>query len=63
VGAGLTLPRRGQGRLERLERLSLSPQHSLNLVRVGDRELLIAVHAGGCTLLEAAPKAQGISSR
>ena len=54
VGA-MRLPR-GR-RMERLERLALSPQHTLHLVRVADRALLIGAHAGGCTLLESMPLA------
>jgi flagellar biogenesis protein FliO len=45
--------RRAQpGRIELAGRLPLSPQHTLHLVRLGGRALLIASHAGGCTLLE-----------
>jgi flagellar biosynthetic protein FliO len=43
-------------RLEALERLPLSPQHALHLVRVADRLLLIGVHSSGCTLLESLPR-------
>lgn len=46
---------RKRGRMERIERLGLTPQHALYLVRVADREMLIAVHPSGCTLLESAP--------
>ena len=38
--------------LESLERLPLSPQHSLHLVRIGDRMVVLAAHSGGCTLLD-----------
>jgi len=38
-------------RLEALERLALSPQHALHLVRAADQVLLIATHSGGCTML------------
>lgn len=41
--------------LETAGRLALTPQHSLHLVRMGDRALLVAVHSTGCTLLESAP--------
>jgi flagellar biogenesis protein FliO len=41
----------GDGPIEAAARLTLSPTHSLHLVRVRGRELLIAVHPGGCTLL------------
>ena len=53
--ANFTLPRarRGEGRrMESIERLALSAQHSLHLVRVGERALLVAVSPGGCSLLE-----------
>ena len=38
-------------RLELLERLPLTPQHSVHLLRVGDRTLLIGVHGSGLTIL------------
>ncbi len=37
--------------LQSLERLVLSPQHSLYLIEVDDQKLLVAVHPQGCTLL------------
>lgn len=49
--------RPGLGKSERkmqvVERLPLSPGHSLHLVRVGDRMFLVASAPGGCALLEA----------
>lgn len=36
-------------------RLSLGPQHALHLVRLGERGLLVATHAGGCALIAEAP--------
>jgi flagellar biogenesis protein FliO len=44
--------RKPAGRLAVVERLTLGPQHTLHLVRFGGRVLLVAAHAGGCTLLE-----------
>ena len=38
--------------LESVERLPLSSQHTLHLVRVADRVLVLAVHSSGCSLLE-----------
>jgi flagellar biogenesis protein FliO len=35
-----------------VERLPLTPQHSLYLVKVEDRTLLIAASPGGCSILE-----------
>jgi flagellar biogenesis protein FliO len=39
-------------RMQSIERMALSPQHSLHLVNVGGRVLLIAVSPGGCSLLD-----------
>ena len=50
---GLTLAgRSAQRRLECLERMPLGPQHTLHLVRVDGRELLVAASPSGCTLLD-----------
>ncbi len=38
-------------RLEVLERLALDPQHSLHLVRVGGRSVVIATTPSSCQLL------------
>jgi flagellar biogenesis protein FliO len=38
--------------LQSIERLPLTPQHSLHLVRVAGRTVLIAVSPGGCSLLD-----------
>lgn len=42
----------GGRRLEVIERLPLTPSHSLHLVRVADRTLLIAVAPSGCSILD-----------
>ena len=39
-------------RMQSIERLPLTPQHSLHLVSVSGRVLLIAVSPGGCTVLD-----------
>jgi flagellar biogenesis protein FliO len=39
-------------RLQSLERLPLTAQHSLHLVRVAGRVLLIAVSPNGCSVLD-----------
>lgn len=45
-------PRRaGSRRMEVLERVPLTPQHSLHLVRVSDKFLLIGTAPSSCTLL------------
>jgi len=46
------LPSRKSRCLELLERLTLTPQHSLHVVRMNGRTLLIGVSPSGCTLLE-----------
>jgi flagellar biogenesis protein FliO len=46
-------------RLRSLERLPLGPQHTLHLVRVDGRELLVASSAAGCSLIERLPHAAG----
>jgi flagellar biogenesis protein FliO len=38
--------------MKMLERLALTPQHSLYLVRVADRTMLIAASPGGCSILD-----------
>ncbi|HEY4361918.1 MAG TPA: flagellar biosynthetic protein FliO [Bryobacteraceae bacterium] len=37
--------------MESVERLSLTPQHALHLVRVQGRQIVVATHPQGCTLL------------
>jgi flagellar biogenesis protein FliO len=34
-----------------IEQLRLSPQHSLHMVKVGDKVLLVALSPGGCSLI------------
>ncbi|MBM3748864.1 MAG: hypothetical protein FJW34_24105 [Acidobacteria bacterium] len=46
-------------RLESLDRLALSAQHSLHLVRAADRVLLLVTHTSGCTLLTQLPPEDG----
>lgn len=57
-------PRRtGNGRrLEVLERVPLTAQHSLVLARVGDRTVLIATAPSACTLLDAQVKLETAAS-
>ena len=55
-GSGLfraVLRSRATGALEVVDRVRLTPQHSVHLLRVGRRGLLVSVHPAGCTLLEA----------
>jgi len=50
--------RQAQRRLQHLERMPLTAQHSLCLVRAVDRVLLISVSPGGCNLMESWPQQQ-----
>src|SRR5215471_9328885 len=45
------LPMKSSRSLEQLERLALTPQHTLHLVRIDGREVVLATHGSGCTLL------------
>lgn len=45
--------------LESLERLPLTPQHSLHLIRMGEREFLVGTHPQGCVLLANLPNESG----
>lgn len=44
----------GSPRLEVIDRLALTPHHSLHLVRLADRTLLVGISPNGCNLLECA---------
>ena len=39
-------------KLQSIERLALSAQHSMHLVRVGDREVLVVISPSGCSLVD-----------
>jgi flagellar biogenesis protein FliO len=44
--------RGGSRQMQSIERLPLTPQHSLHLVKVAGKVLLIAVSPGGCSVLD-----------
>lgn len=48
---GRQTPSRGRC-LQSIERLSLSPQHSLHVVEIDGSRLVVATHPQGCTLLK-----------
>ena len=50
--AGKGFGRPANRRMQSIERLPLTAQHSLHLVSVAGRTLLIAVSPGGCSLLD-----------
>lgn len=37
-------------------RIALTPQHSIHVVRIDGRELVVATHPHGCTLLDTLPR-------
>jgi flagellar biogenesis protein FliO len=47
-----SIGRTNNRRLRSIEKLSLTPQHSLHLVTVGGRTLLIAASPGSCSILD-----------
>ena len=49
-----TIRYRGAGKppLELIDRLALTPHHSLHLVRLADRTILVGLSPNGCALLE-----------
>jgi flagellar biogenesis protein FliO len=46
--------------LEAAERLALTPQHSIHLIRVHGREVVIATHPQGCTVIETGASAHEV---
>jgi hypothetical protein len=48
--------RRGPRSLETVERLPLTPHHTLHLVRMNGREVLVATHPQGCEILVQSPE-------
>jgi flagellar biogenesis protein FliO len=52
---GARSSRDSQTRLEVLDRLVLTPHHSIHLIRLADRTLLVGLSPSGCNLLETAP--------
>jgi flagellar biogenesis protein FliO len=47
--------RGGERLLERVDGLQLSPTHSLNLIRMADRAILIGISPSGFCLVESSP--------
>jgi flagellar biogenesis protein FliO len=60
VGGGVIARLKPQTRrvVESLDRLPLTPQHAVHVIRFADKEMVIATHPQGCTVLaERAPLA------
>jgi hypothetical protein len=49
---GRLKPSSGERRLQAVERLPLTATHTLHLVRIADREILIATSPAGCQVVE-----------
>ena len=45
----------GERALKKVERLVLTPQHTLHVLRFRDREMLVVTHPQGCTVLDSEP--------
>ena len=54
-GLGGRRPRGEERLLERIDGLQLSPTHSLSLIRMDDRAILIGISPGGFCLVESSP--------
>lgn len=50
-GTGLALKLKQNHRIESAGRLALTAQHAVHLVRVDGREMVVATHPQGCSLL------------
>jgi flagellar biogenesis protein FliO len=48
--------------LEQVEKLMLTPQHAVHLIRVAGREVIVATHPQGCTLIQAMPLERGANA-
>ena len=53
------LARKQAASIQQLDRMRLSPQHSIHLLQIEGRKLLIAVHGQGITVLENSDSRQG----
>ena len=51
IRAGFPRARAAHGVLESRGKLALGPQHSIHVVRIGERDMVVAVHPAGVTVL------------
>jgi flagellar biogenesis protein FliO len=61
-GSLFTPGRTNKGLLETRGKLALSAQHTVHVIRIGDRDLVLAVHPSGMTLLCDLPRASASHS-
>lgn len=63
IRIGFPRARAARGVLESRGKLALGPQHSIHVVRIGERDMVVAVHPAGVTVLcRPAPAADSIGS-
>src|SRR5450759_4252126 len=55
--------RKAGRRIELIERLTLTPQRSLHLVRIADKAVLIALSPTGCTVLDCPAALQAVEAQ
>ena len=60
AGSSVSQGRSRKGLLESRARLALSARHAVHVVRIGDRDLVLALHPGGITLLAESPHSSTI---
>jgi flagellar biogenesis protein FliO len=63
IRIGFPRARPPQRVLESRGKLALGPQHSLHAVRIGERDLVVAVHPAGVTVLCRSSRAAGAIGR
>ena len=61
-GISFSKGRSTKGLLESRAKLALSAQHSLHLVRIGGRDIVLALHPSGVTLLSDMPRSPALKT-
>lgn len=56
--SGFPVPRNRPSNLETIDRMRLTPHHSLHVVRAGDQVIILALHGAGCTVVDSIPLAE-----
>jgi flagellar biogenesis protein FliO len=59
---GALVTRSAGARLSSAGRLALTPQHAVHLLRIDGRELVVATHPQGCSVLSDAPESRKASA-
>jgi flagellar biogenesis protein FliO len=53
-------PGRSPDSMRRLERIVLTPQHTLHLISIGGSRFVIATHSHGCSFYPCIPSSEGV---